>query len=139
MIGNFGPSADWPDVPVDRYKDEPGTWERVCRRVLHSTDHSAFEARVFELEPGGYTTFEKHEHEHFVMVLHGSGEVRLGEVWGPIQPMDTVHVGPWQPHQFRANAQQTLRILCVVNKDRDRPMPIRNQEAPATSDSLYES
>lgn len=114
----------WPGVPEARYKDEPGTWEGVSRRVFTEGLPCGFEARCFELAPGGFTSFERHLHVHFVMVLAGRGKVRLGDEWHSIAPLDVVLVGPDQPHRFLNTGSEPLRILCVVDRERDRPVPL---------------
>ena len=115
----------WADVPLDRYKDEPGTWVDVGRQVLFDSENSGFQGRSFRLGPNGYTSFEKHGHEHFVVVLSGSGRVRLGDEWYDLTALDNVNVAPWQPHQFVAG-QDGMTILCVVDRERDRPVLLGN-------------
>lgn len=112
----------WPEVPLDIYKDEPGTWMQVSRRVLFESDQAEFQVRYFELAPGGYTSHEKHEHEHCVVVLRGVGKVLLDDAWHEIGPGDVVHVMPNQPHQFVNNSEGPFGIVCTVNRDRDRPI-----------------
>jgi len=123
MILRHG-AGGWDGVPETRYKDEPGTWEGVSRRVFTEGLPCRFEARCFELAPGGFTSFERHRHVHFVLVLAGRGKVRLGDEWHPVGPMDVVLVGPDQPHRFLNDGLETIRILCVVDRERDRPMPL---------------
>lgn len=131
IVRKSGPG--WDGVPIDLYKNEPGTWQDVSRHILFSTGNSAFETRCFELAPGGYSSHEKHEHEHCVVVLSGCGKVLLDDQWHLIGPEDVVIVEPWQPHQFAATEGESLRILCIVNRDRDRPVPIENSLAPRPS------
>src|SRR2546427_2468983 len=37
-----------------------------------------FVTRYFEIQPGGYSTLERHQHPHAVVVLRGRGRVTLG-------------------------------------------------------------
>ncbi|NIR43056.1 MAG: cupin domain-containing protein, partial [Gemmatimonadetes bacterium] len=55
-----------------------------------------------DVEPGGFTTYERHAHQHVVVAIRGRGEVRLGERWEPVGYGDIVYVAPNEPHQFRA-------------------------------------
>jgi quercetin dioxygenase-like cupin family protein len=119
---------------VTTYKDEPGTWVSVTRRVLNPDAEATFEARYFELAPEGYTSFEKHGHEHFVVVLRGSGRVRLGDEWTEIAEGDTVRVSSMMPHQFINPSQEPFGILCVVDRDRDRPILLDSDGTPRTSE-----
>lgn len=118
-------SFAYPEVDLTTYKDEPGTWVAVTRRVLHPEASTKFETRYFELAPGGYTSFEKHGHEHVVVVLRGSGRVRLGDEWSDLGPGDTVRVAEMTPHQFTNPSEEPFGILCVVDRDRDRPILLR--------------
>ncbi len=132
MILRHGQSG-WEGVPVTNYKDEPGTWVGVSRRVFTEGLCCSFEARCFELSPGGFTSFERHRHTHFVLVLSGSGRVRLGNEWHTIGPMDVVLVGPEQPHRFQNDGREPLRILCVVDRERDRPVLLDPDQASEAS------
>lgn len=133
MIKKAG-AFEWPEIELLPYKDRPGTFEAVTRRNLFKPDGSNFEVRYFEVGPGGYTSFEKHEHEHCVVVLRGEGKVRLADEWTDVTLNDTVYVGPMVPHQFRNTGVEPFGILCVVDKDRDRPIVLDPQGNPRTSD-----
>lgn len=123
----------WPGVERQDYKNEPGTWQDVSRRVLFSTPNSQFETRYFEIAPGGYTSHEKHGHEHCVIVARGSGEVYLDGAWGTVSPGDVVHVPPHAPHQFRNRGTEPFGILCIVDKVRDRPILLGNETMAESS------
>ncbi len=125
---------EWPDLEVREYKDRPDTFLDVTRRNLYAKDDSRFEVRYFEVAPGGFTSFEMHEHEHFVVVLRGRGKVRLNEEWSEIDLNDTVQVGAMVPHQFRNEADEPFGILCVVDRDRDRPILLDPAGNPRTSE-----
>jgi quercetin dioxygenase-like cupin family protein len=124
----------YPSTDLTSYKDEPGTWVAVTRRILNSDGASKFEARYFEIAPGGYTSFEKHVHEHFVVVLRGEGQVRLGNEWSDIAHGDTVLVQELTPHQFRNPGEEPFGILCVVDRERDRPILLDSEGTPRTSE-----
>jgi len=124
----------FPAVEMTTYKDEPGTWVAVSRRVLNADSDTTFEARYFELAPGGYTSFERHGHEHIVVVLRGKGKVRLGDEWNELGPSDTVRVSGHTPHQFTNPTQEPFGILCIVDRDRDRPVLLDNDGNPRASE-----
>lgn len=112
-------------APPEVYKAGEASFCEVNRRTLlgpPAGDELAFEVRFFEVAPGGWTSFEHHQHPHAVMVLAGSGEVRLPAGRYPIAPFDLVYVAPGETHQFRASATESLGILCVVDAERDRPV-----------------
>jgi quercetin dioxygenase-like cupin family protein len=124
-----GKHFDYPGIPVTSYKNEPGTWVDVTRRVL-SAGEAAFEARYFEVGANGYTSFEKHQHEHFVVVLTGSGRVRLDGNWFEISDHDVIRIGSGIPHQFHNDRAKPLGFLCVVDRQRDRPILLEDDGTP---------
>jgi len=123
----------WPSVELTEYKNEPGTWQDVNRRVLFSSPGSQFETRYFELAPGGYSSHEKHRHEHCVVVLRGEGAVLLDNEWHSVSEGDVVHVSPHQAHQFQNPTSEPFGILCIVDRERDVPQHLGNQPAHETS------
>lgn len=135
MIRRFE-SGRWTDVPLDQYKNEPGTWMEVTRQVLYSSERSRFETRYFEIAPGGYSSFERHQHEHCVIVLQGQGEVRLGDDWFSLKQHDVVQVESGMAHQFRNAGSSPFGILCIVDRERDRPVHLVDFQA---SESAPES
>src|SRR5262249_1537435 len=93
----------WPGVPVVEYKEAAAHHRGVARVGLvgEQGEATAFHLRYFEIAPGGFTSLEKHVHEHAVVVLCGSGEVQLGPSVHRLGPGDVVYVGPEEVHQFR--------------------------------------
>lgn len=120
----------FPGVEMSTYKDEPGTWVAVSRRILAGQSQTKFETRYFEVAPGGYTSYERHGHEHVVVVLRGSGKVKLFGDWSDIASGDVVHVPPQTPHQFLNPTTEPFGILCVVDRDRDRPVLLNEDGTP---------
>ena len=71
----------WAGVAEMRYKAE-GTapFRDITRQVLFQDPALACELRYFEMQPGGYSTLERHEHTHAVMIQRGA---RAGAGWRP--------------------------------------------------------
>lgn len=120
-----GSDYRWDGVPVHEYKTEGTEFRGVTRQTLLGGGGSdpalAFETRYFEVEPGGYSSLETHEHPHSVVVIRGRGEVVLGDRVETVAPFDCVYVAPGTFHQFHATADEPLGFLCMVDRDRDRP------------------
>jgi ribulose-bisphosphate carboxylase large chain len=121
----------WADAVVTHYKDEPGPWQSVTRTVLFDSDAARFQGRYFEIAPGGCTSLERHQHEHFVVVLRGSGRVFLHGEWHDVAPLDAICVHSQEPHQFANPHSEPFGILCVVDRDRDVPVPLAPEAAGA--------
>jgi quercetin dioxygenase-like cupin family protein len=112
----------WAGVERLNYKEEGSApFKAISRQVLFTDPNLAGELRYFEIEPGGFSTLERHEHVHAVMILRGRGTCLVGEKTRALEIHDLVAIAPWTWHQFRANAGEALGFLCLVNAQRDRP------------------
>ena len=126
MIHHVGDA--WAGVEPRVYKDDAGRFLGVARHTLLGGPDAdadlAFEVRYFEVASGGYSSLERHEHAHAVLVVKGKGTVRLGERREAIRPLDMVYVAPGDAHRFEADAREPLGFICVVDRDRDRPVVV---------------
>ena len=112
----------WEGVPLQPYKPEGSHFRDVSRQLLFGEDAGgASELRYFEVAPGGYTTLERHQHVHQVVVVRGRGRALTGEGVVEVVPFDLVSVPPGTWHQFRADDAEALGFLCLVDRERDRP------------------
>ena len=119
----------WDGVELRPYKeDERALFKTITRQVLFSDPNMAGELRYFEVAPGGYSTLERHEHMHAVLILRGSGHCLVGSEVKSLGTRDLVTVPPMTWHQFRATKGEPLGFLCMVNAERDKP------QLPGTED-----
>jgi quercetin dioxygenase-like cupin family protein len=122
---NFRPATDsfrWDSVAHQPYKQEGSApFKDISRQVLFHEDDLACELRYFEMDAGGYSSLERHEHAHAVMILRGRGECLVGDEVRAVKPLDLVTIPSWSWHQFRATCGEPLGFLCMVNVLRDRP------------------
>lgn len=124
----FSTDFQWKDVDVLEYKnDEKSPFKDVTRQVLFEHPRLACQWRYFEVAAGGYSTLERHEHVHAVMILRGRGRCLVGEQVYDIDTHDLITVPPMTWHQFRATSDEPLGFLCLVNVERDRPI-LPNEE-----------
>ncbi len=117
----------WRGLTIGAYKEDSPDFKGVSRQTLIGEgDGEAdlnFITRYFQLEPGGYSTLEEHQHPHAVVVLRGKGRVVLGERRYDVEPYDCVYISPSTAHQFQASDQDPLGFICIVDRVRDRPKP----------------
>lgn len=128
----FDPATfNWKGVVPQEYKFHQGEeegwgWRDVTRFTL--TDYppgyegAAFEMRYFEIGPGGYSSLEKHQHVHAVLILRGQGQIIRGDQVLPAAPFDFLFIPPHTPHQFvNSSQEEPFGFICVVDRERDRP------------------
>ena len=121
----------WQQVDTLAYKQEGSApFKDVTRQVLFESADLPAQLRYFEVAPGGYTTLERHNHVHAVMVIRGHGECLVGDKAYAIDTHDLVNVPPMTWHQFHAAPDAPLGFLCLVASDRDRP------QLPSADDAL---
>lgn len=119
----------WRGVKPSVYKSArlEAHWAAIGRHVLmdgSKGERALFHVRYFEIEPGGYSSFETHGHEHFVVVVKGRGTVRLGKKVSELGFLDSVYVCPGEPHQFNNPFGGAFGFLCLVDARRDSPAVI---------------
>jgi len=133
-------SFHWEGVNVLKYKQEGSApFKDVTRQVLFESADLPAQLRYFEVAPGGYTTLERHNHVHAVMVIRGHGECLVGDKAYAIDTHDLVNVPPMTWHQFHAAPDAPLGFLCLVASDRDRPQLPAADEVEEISKPLSKS
>lgn len=116
------PGFRWQGVEGRPYKPEGSApFRDISRAVLFDDAALACQLRYFEMAPGGYSTLERHQHAHAVMILRGHGRCLIGDRVSAVKPHDLVAIAALTWHQFRAAADEAMGFLCMVNAQRDRP------------------
>jgi mannose-6-phosphate isomerase-like protein (cupin superfamily) len=112
----------WEGVAELPYKeDDRALFKSITRQVLFSDPELRGELRYFEVAAGGFSTLERHEHMHAVLILRGRGHCLVGREVRALETRDLVTVPPLTWHQFRATQGEPLGFLCMVNAQRDKP------------------
>jgi mannose-6-phosphate isomerase-like protein (cupin superfamily) len=112
----------WEGVTELPYKeDDRALFKSITRQVLFADPELHGELRYFEMAPGGFSTLERHEHMHAVLILRGRGHCLVGDEVKAIETRDLVTVPAMTWHQFRATQGEPLGFLCMVNATRDKP------------------
>jgi len=123
------PEYRWQGVDLLPYKeDDRALFQSITRQVLFSDPELQGELRYFEMAPGGFSTLERHEHMHAVMIFRGRGHCLVGREVRPVAFQDLVMVPPWTWHQFRATLNEPFGFLCMVNAIRDKPQLPTSQD-----------
>ncbi len=110
-----GQSAhEWENVEMEPYS-AGGAVGGSVRVVIGPNDGAHnFAVRYFEIEPGGQSSFDRHEHDHGVYILKGRARVLMGWDVHEVGPGDVVYIEPNEQHQFESIGEGPLGFLCVV-------------------------
>jgi quercetin dioxygenase-like cupin family protein len=128
----------WDGVAHLPYKqDGSAPFKDISRQVLFQEPGMGCELRYFEMGAAGYSTLERHDHAHAVMILRGRGHCLLGDKVIAVKPFDLVTIPSWTWHQLRATQGEPMGFLCMVNQVRDRPqLPTEAELAAMQADPV---
>jgi mannose-6-phosphate isomerase-like protein (cupin superfamily) len=127
----------WDGVAVQPYKEDTrALFKAITRQVLFADPQQGSELRYFEVAPGGFSTLERHQHTHNVLILRGYGHCLVGREVREVATHDLIAVPPLTWHQFRATGKEPLGFLCMVNAERDKPqLPTPEELAEVEQDT----
>lgn len=113
----------WQGIKTEKYKPKGGDWADIVRRVIvgNRGESARFHLRYFEISQGGYSSFEKHRHEHVVICVRGKGKVLTGKRNNTLDFLDTLYISPETPHQLSNPFDEPFGFFCIVNAKRDKP------------------
>lgn len=107
-------NLDWEGVQIKEYASTSARGVEGKVIIGPQDGEPNYYLRYFRVEPGGYTSLDRHEHDHGVYVIHGRAEVLLGEKTVEIGPHDIVYIPGNEVHQFRVTGPEPLGFLCIV-------------------------
>ncbi|MBF0269517.1 MAG: cupin domain-containing protein [Alphaproteobacteria bacterium] len=111
----------WDDTSLLAYRQEAGVpFKDVTRQILFEAPDLLGELRYFEVAPQGFSSLERHDHRHAVIILRGQGQCLVGDAVYDVAPLDLVDIPPMTWHQFKASQGEALGFLCLVNVERDK-------------------
>jgi len=104
----------YPTVSLTDYSTaaSPGITKQVLLGVPEGVGD--FIVRYFTMPPGGKSAFDKHRHQHGVVITHGTGKVLLGEQWHEVGVGDAVFIDTDEIHQLEATGADPLGFICVI-------------------------
>jgi ribulose-bisphosphate carboxylase large chain len=117
----------WSGRCREEYKPEgTAAFANISRTELvgRAGEKTSFDLRYFEIGPGGYSSFEKHLHEHVIIGVRGQGTLSRNGEATRIRPNDIAYVAPLEPHQLRNEGAEPFGFYCIVDHERDRPQPV---------------
>ncbi len=121
----------WSGRFVEEYKTDQGfDFRGISRQELtgKSDEKTSFDLRYFEIEPGGYSSREKHVHEHVIIGVRGNGILIKGNSSFTISVHDIAYVSPLEKHQLRNEGKEPFGFFCIVDHKRDKPIVIKEEK-----------
>jgi quercetin dioxygenase-like cupin family protein len=115
VIHRYEGQFDWQGISLSHYPPERKMKGVSVRWLIGPAEKAPnFALRYFEIEPGGWTSLDRHAHDHGVVVLRGRGQVLLGQEEHEIAFGDVVYIPPDEVHQFKNSGEEPLGFLCVI-------------------------
>ena len=69
----------WEGITPHIYKENPGVFRDVTKQILFDNEADLpVQFRYFQVEKDGFSSLEKHEHMHLVLIFKGKGHALLG-------------------------------------------------------------
>jgi quercetin dioxygenase-like cupin family protein len=85
------------------------------RMLIGRADGAAtFHMRHFEVAPGGHTPCHRHDYEHEILILKGTGIVKSERGDHLCRPGEVVWMPPNELHQFRNTGSEPLEFICLI-------------------------
>lgn len=123
---------NWDGIKKIDYKppgDGPVTFNETTRQNL--VEHGAntdFHLRYFECAKDGFSTLEKHEHVHVVVILRGHGKVIVQDEIYDVEPMDLIVIPQNAFHQLINVGDVPFGFFCTVNAERDKFQQLTSED-----------
>jgi len=118
FVGHEG-DLNWERQETVSYGEAEGAKAASMKWIIGWFEETAYVAmRYVQIEPGGWSSLEQHDHDHSVFVLRGQGKVRHGDAETDIAYRDVVYIPPNELHQFISTGDEPLGFLCVIPNKR---------------------
>ena len=90
--------------------------DRVKMRMLIGPEQGAtnFHMRHFEIAPGGHTPHHRHDYEHEILILKGTGIVKSEAGDRPFQPGLVAFIPAMEKHQFVNTGEEPCEFICLI-------------------------
>ncbi len=105
---------NYKEVPAESVEEEG--FAHVQFHYLIGKDQGAknFAMRLFEIGPGGHTSYHTHPWEHEIFVKKGHGILVSEDERHAIREGDVIFIPPGERHQFRNESKETLELICLI-------------------------
>lgn len=119
--------GEWPEAPEwdgQRSRTYPTTTEyaEVTENWLIGKAEKAgnFAMRYYRVGPKGFTRKEHHAYDHGILILHGEGEVLIGEEKRAFSQGDVIYIPPDVEHQLTNTGDSAMGFVCIIPAKRKK-------------------
>jgi quercetin dioxygenase-like cupin family protein len=114
----------WDGIKKIDYKpsgEGPVTFKDTTRQnLVEHGKNTDFHLRYFESAVDGFSTLEKHEHVHVVVIARGKCKVIVNDQIYDADPMDLIVIPPFAAHQLINIGDEPFGFFCTVDAERDK-------------------
>ena len=109
-------------VQYKQANDIPFKGVRRVELIGKQGEQTKFDLRYFEIERGGYSSREQHQHTHVIIVARGRGEIMIDDKNYQANENDILYIKPMVTHQLINSFDEPFGFYCIVDRERDRPL-----------------
>lgn len=102
------------DVPALIPEEQGAVGVKMRRVIAEKEGAKNFVMRVFEIESGGHTPMHKHNWEHEVFILKGTGTVVDPSDEHKVKAGDVIFVPSGEEHQFKNTGNEIWEFICLI-------------------------
>jgi ribulose-bisphosphate carboxylase large chain len=121
----FNDDFTWSGRGITEYKqsDNPDFYNIKRQELIgRFGEKTAFDLRYFEIAPNGFSSLERHVHEHVIICICGDGKLKIDDISMELRPFDIAYVQPLKRHQLRNEGSIPFGFFCIVDSKRDMPI-----------------
>ena len=130
----------WDGIDKIDYKpsgEGPVTFNETTRQnLVEDESNTDFHLRYFECAIGGFSTLEKHEHVHVVVIARGKGKVIVNDQIYDVEPMDLINIPQHAFHQLINTGDEPFGFFCTVDAKRDKFQILTQEEIDQLKQNL---
>jgi quercetin dioxygenase-like cupin family protein len=121
MTGEWSQSPQWDGMRSRKYPTST-EYAEVTENWLIGKKEGAenFAVRYYQVGTGGFTRKEDHPYDHGIVILHGEGEVIIGDQKTAFSQGDVIYIPPDEEHQLINTGPDTMGFICIIPAKRKK-------------------
>jgi len=120
FTGDWEREFSWEGARTRMYKKTETNQVSETWMIGKAEGAQNFAFRYYHLSPGSKSNLEQHPYDHGILVLQGSGEIRLEESIHAVGKGDIIYIEPDMLHQVNNSSDEPLGFICVIPARREK-------------------